>query len=438
MASRYRPVEALVVKAWGQVVGAVVPVEVRGEPYFAFEYDPSWVRGGMELAPLLMALNMRKRVFMFGSLNRATYFGLPPMLSDSLPDRYGNALIDAALGQRGVGPDQISALDRLAYVGARGMGALTFDPRHEPRAPKATALELAELAEQARRLVAGDRIAKDARGLAQLIEVGTSAGGARAKAVVAWNRTTGEFRAGNLNAAAGFEQWLLKFDGSDHDAAGAQAAVDNGRVEYAYSLMARAAGIDMAETHLLVDDSQPGTPLAHFMSKRFDRTADGKRLHMQTLCAIAGMDFAYSRAHDYTGYLLAVDGLGLGEDAMAEAFRRMVFNIAARNGDDHTKNFAFLMDERGRWTLAPAYDLTYHPWMSKHEMSVNGKFSAIGMRDVLAVADRFRIPAARAIVRDVVAAIDEWPALARAAGVADDLIDVITQSLGESTKRLRR
>jgi len=431
--SRYRAVDALLVKAWGKLVGAVVPVPNRGRLAFAFEYDRSWLREHLELAPILMPLDPRKRVFMFGDLNHATFLGLPPMLSDSLPDRYGNALIETALAQRGVAADAITALDRLAYVGNRGMGALTFDPRREPSAPKATVLELADLAEQARRLIAGDLTATDARGVARLIEVGTSAGGARAKATLAWNRKTGEFRAGNAAVPAGFEQVLLKFDGSDAAASGLQAAVDSGRVEYAYSLMARAAGIDMAETHLLVDGDA-----AHFMSKRFDRGPHGVRHHMQTLCALAGMDYAYSRAHDYSGYLLAVHRLGLGEAAMAEAFRRMVFNVAARNGDDHTKNHAFLMDEAGAWSLAPAYDLTFSPWGGTHELSVNGKFADVGLRDVMAVADRFQITGARLIVRDVVAAVDEWTSLAASAGVQRTLSTSIQTAIAESTKRLRR
>jgi len=422
----YRPVDALVVKAWGVVVGAVVP---HTGGYFAFQYEPGWARLGIELSPSLMPTRPIGQVHVFAALDRGTYHGLPPMLSDSIPDRFGNALINAHLGQRGVAPNQITALDRLAYVGSRGMGALTFEPRNEPHRPKATALELVELAEQARRAAAGE-LGDDGHidDIAQLIEVGTSAGGARAKAVVAWNRGTGQLRAGNADAPNGFEHWLLKFDGSDPAAEGLARAIDSGRVEYAYSLMARDAGIDMAETHLLEAEGAGGEPRAHFMTRRFDRPGGKERIHMQTLCAIAGMDYGFHGVHDYSGYLLEVASLGLD---LGQAFRRMVFNVLARNGDDHTKNFSFLMDRHGAWQLAPAYDLTFHPWLGRHQMSVAGRFGTISSDDVLAVADRFQVHDARRIVNEVLTAVTRWREHAAAAGIPADLAEQIEESLAK-------
>lgn len=399
----YKRVEVLNVYIWGEHVGAVA-ASGRG---YAFEYVPSWRRRDIELAPLLMPLSSRRRIHEFPALSEETYHGLPPMLADAVPDRFGNGIIDSVLAREGVLPGEISALDRLAYVGARGMGALTFAPDTSPKTPH-TAVEMNHLVEAARPALQGDlnttHVATES--LNQLIQVGTSAGGARAKAVIAWNTTTGEMRAGGIAAPAGFEQWLVKFDGvgADHQLGNAKSY---GHTEYAYHLMAAAAGVEMSTCQLLEEGGR-----AHFITRRFDRRGtDGSRLHLQSLCAVAALDFNAIATNDYASLFTTADALGI-EDR-DQLFRRMVFNVLASNNDDHTKNHAFLMSEDGTWSLSPAYDLTfaYNPasgWTAKHLMSVNGKFESIARTDLHAVGDTFSVPGYRTIIREVQAAVSGW------------------------------
>lgn len=420
----YVPVELVEVRAWGSTVGALAPAG-RG---FAFEYDPAWRRRGIELSPLLMPTADRRRVFQFSGLAAETFHGLPPLLADSLPDRFGNALIDAWMARQGVDPAAITALDRLGYLGRRGLGALEFAPETAPAAPRPTALDLGELVLAARRAVAGTLDHGDAeaeRALRSIIQVGTSAGGARAKAVVHWNPVTGELRSGQLEPAAGFEPWLLKFDGVGPDLE-LGAPEGYGRIEYAYSLMARAAGIEMAETRLLEEGGR-----AHFMTRRFDRADDGSKLHLQSLCGLAALDYNQVGVHDYAELFTAIEALGLGSVAKQQAFLRMAFNVASANNDDHTKNHAFLMEPEGAWRLAPAYDLSYahNPlgrWTAQHLMGVNGRFRDIGRGDLLAVAERFGIAGALGLLRAVDAALAHWPEHAAAAGVPQPVVAAIT------------
>jgi serine/threonine-protein kinase HipA len=372
------------------------------------------------------------RRHVFGDLDPQTFRGVPPMLADSIPDRFGNALIDARLAREGVAPGAVTALDRLGYVGRRGMGALEFEPDTGPRDPEPATVELSTLVGAARAAVAGNLADEGAEtGLHQLLAVGTSAGGARAKAVIAWDRATGEMRAGNIPVDSGFEQWVLKFDGvSPNQPAHLGSPAGYGRIEYAYSLMAREAGIDMAITHLLEEGGR-----AHFMSKRFDR--DGaSRLHMQSLCALGAVDFNLVGANEYASYIAHIDALGLGEAARVEAYRRMVFNVLASNNDDHSKNFSFLMDPAGTWSLAPAYDITFaydphNQWLSRHLMGVEGKFTGIGRRDLLAFASRFQIPGAGGVIGQVENALGAWPNYARRAGVPGDQRDAIGARLAQ-------
>ena len=417
----YRHVEVLRVRAWGRDVGAVA----AGRRGHTFEYEPGWARDGVELAPLLMRTRERTGVFRFPQLAEHTFHGLPPMLADAVPDRFGNALIDATLAREGVNARDVSALDRLAYVGTRAMGALTFHPETYPPA-HATAVEMNELVTAARAALQGhlgDEPLRT-RAMQDLLAVGTSAGGAHAKAVLAWNRTTGEMRAGNVDVPPGFEQWLLKIDGLDDTGARLGVPRQDGRVEYAYSLMAHAAGIDMAECELLEEGGR-----AHFVTRRFDRPGtDGARLHSQTLCALTGADFNQIDTHDYASLFITMRDLGVG--ATEQAFRRVVFNVAAGNVDDHTKNISFLMSEDGTWSLAPAYDLTfaYAPgarYTNRHLMSVNGKFDAIDGPDLLALADRFEVPGARQAVRDVADVVSSWREFAGQAGVDPQQTDEI-------------
>ena len=409
----YRPVDLIEVRAWGATVGGVSIDPGLG--YYVFEYDPKWQARGIELAPLTMPVSQSLHVFPL--LPEATYKRLPAMLADALPDDFGNALIDAWMAREGVPKSAITPLDRLAYLGARGMGALEFRPTRGPRHRKATAVAISRLVVSARNALSGkfDGDRETEAAITNLIQVGTSAGGARAKAVIAWNPETLEIRSGQLPADPGFDYWLLKLDGvgKDHELG---TGGFYGRIEYAYYLMAKAAGIEMFESRLLEENDR-----AHFMTRRFDRQ-NGSKQHIQTLCAMQHLDFKQRGTHDYNQYFQAITALRLPETALEEGFRRMVFNVLAANCDDHTKNLSFLMDESGKWQLAPAYDVThaYNPkgeWTYQHLMSVNGKFQDITRADLEAVGDRFLIPGYRRIIKSVSEAVGRWPEFAGAAGL---------------------
>jgi serine/threonine-protein kinase HipA len=304
-------------------------------------------------------------------------------------------------------------------MGRRGLGALEFKPARGPRpAESSAAIEMAALVESARRAVQGeiDTDAHAEAAIAQIIQVGTSAGGARAKAVVAWNPVTAEIRAGQFHVQAGFEHWLIKFDGVGIDER-LGVSQDYGRIEYAYHLMARAAGIAMSPCRLLEENGR-----AHFMTQRFDRDGNAKH-HLQTLCGLAHLDYRQKATHDVGQLLLTIDRLQLGYPAMEEAFRRTAFNVMAANCDDHTKNASFLLREGGAWELAPAYDVThaYNPrgeWTYQHLMSVNGRFAGIERDDLMVLADRFGIGTAPQVMRQVAEAVSSWPEFARHAGVS--------------------
>lgn len=417
----YTPTNVINVFAWGKSVGAVAQDSSTG--YYAFEYDDSWIRRGIELAPLTMPLG--RTVYAFPNLSLETYKRLPAALADALPDKFGNALIDAYLAQQGVNPEAIKPLDRLAYMASRSMGALEFRPAKGPRTKQPTAVALSELVGASRRALAGhfagDKETEAA--LLNLIQVGTSAGGARAKAVISWNRDTNEIQSGQYAAKPGFEHWLLKLDGvgEDHELGSSE---QYGRIEYAYANMAKQAGIEMAECHLLEENGR-----AHFMTKRWDREGETK-IHVQTLCAMAELDFNQRGAHDYAQYFLVLNQLGMGPDERAQAFRRMVFNVLAANCDDHTKNLSFILPEGGNWALSPAYDVThaYAPtgqWTYQHLMSVNGKFIGITFKDMIAVAERFEVPKPTAIIREVREALEAWSDFAKAAGISAAIRDSI-------------
>jgi serine/threonine-protein kinase HipA len=419
----YKAVDVIEVQIWGRTVGAVARDPALG--YYAFEYDPAFVRSGTELAPIMMPLAAGREPFVFPALPESTYLRLPGMLADALPDDFGNALIDAWMADNGVTKAAITPLDRLAYMGKRGVGALEFKPVRGPAEPKSTALRLSQLVESARSAVHGvidrDHLAKAA--LAQIIQVGTSAGGARAKAVVSWNPSTNEIRAGQFDVSPAFEHWLLKLDGMGADRE-LGAGQDYGRIEYAYHLMALASGIAMSPSRLLEENGR-----AHFMTKRFDRDGNGKH-HLQTLCAMAHVDYRQKATHDASQLFLAIDQLRLGYAAMEEAFRRVAFNVMAANCDDHTKNVSFLLREGGSWELAPAYDLTHahNPkgdWTYQHLLAVNGKFSGISRDDLLAVADRFGIGTAPRVLKQVAAAVSAWPDHAAKANVREADIEQI-------------
>jgi len=413
----YTPVHIVEVRIWGKAVGAVA-LDPKLE-YYAFEYQPAFLRSGIDLAPLTMPIDAASEPFVFPDLPDLTYRRLPGMLADALPDDFGNALIDAWMARQGVSQSQITPLDRLAYMGKRGLGALEFKPSRGPgRSRPSTAIQLSVLVESARRAVQGqaDTDAHAQAALAQIIQVGTSAGGARAKAVIAWNPRTREIRAGQFDVQPGFEHWLIKLDGVGTDER-LGIGQDYGRIEYAYHRMATAAGIAMAACRLLEEDGR-----AHFMTKRFDRDGN-KKHHLQTLCGLAHLDYRQKATHDVSQLLLAIDRLGLGYEALEQVFRRIVFNVMAANCDDHSKNVSFLLREGGTWELAPAYDLTHacNPngeWTYQHLMSVNGKFGDISRDDLMVVADRFGVGTAESVVADVRDAVSSWPDFAREASVS--------------------
>ncbi|MCH8895966.1 MAG: type II toxin-antitoxin system HipA family toxin, partial [Proteobacteria bacterium] len=346
------------VKLWGRTIGAVSLAD--GGQVAAFEYDAAFADSGIEISPITMPLSAR--IYSFADLSRETFYGLPGLLADSLPDKFGNALIDAWLATQGRQPDSFNAIERLCYTGARGMGALEFSPAIGPQALEANQVQIDRLVELATDVLthrndfgvsfAG---AGKEQALNDILRVGTSAGGARAKAVIAWNRSTNEVRSGQVPAGEGFEYWLLKFDGvkgnQDKELEDPQGY---GVIEYAYWKMAGDCGITMSECRLFEENGRQ-----HFMTRRFDRPAGGGKLHLQSLGALAHYDFNDAGAYAYEQALLVIRQLGLPMRATEEQYRRMVFNVVARNQDDHVKNIAFLMDKAGNWSLAPAFAMTY-------------------------------------------------------------------------------
>jgi serine/threonine-protein kinase HipA len=422
-------VRAIEVRAWDQRIGAAALDPGLG--YYVFAFDPKWQRTGIELAPLTMPVDNPQRKFVFPNLPEPTFQRLPGMLADALPDDFGNALIDAWMADHGMTRSEVTPIDRLAYMAKRGTGALEFRPARGPNRESSAPLEMKTLVEDARKLIQGD-LSHDAHAravLANLIHVGTSAGGARAKAVIAWNPKTNILRSGQFDTPEGFEHWLLKFDGVGKYAELGTGA-DYGRIEYAYHLMAKQAGIEMYPCRLLEENGR-----AHFMTRRFDREViDGRTVkhHMQTLCAMEHMDFKQRGTHAYAQLFMATLRLKLGDEALEQVFRRMVFNVMARNCDDHTKNFAFRLKQGGTWELAPAYDVThaYNPkgeWTYQHLMSVNGKFNDITRKDLLEEADRFSVPGRSSALADVRSALESWPEAAKEARLRDSAVDRVAK-----------
>jgi serine/threonine-protein kinase HipA len=404
-------VRAVEVRLWDRTVGAVAPLV--GKPgIYEFEYHPEFAATGLALSPLMLPLAPRVR-YSFAALDIDTYFGLPGLLADSLPDRFGNALINEYLVRHGIAAEQITTLQRLLYIGKRAMGALEFAPPISDSTGAAVVmpLTLATLVEDARRALQG----QTSEVMQQIIDVGSSAGGARAKAVVGWNPTTKAVVSGQFELSPGFEHWILKFDVGEDKALGHTQGW--GRIEYVHYQMATAAGITMSPCELLEENGR-----AHFMTRRFDRAGNDK-LHLHSLCGIAHLDFNTPAVHSYEQYLRTILDLNLGAKALEQGWLRCVFNVAAVNCDDHTKNLAFLMDAAGRWSLAPAYDMCFahNPaadrWTRRHQMLVRGKAWDIGAADLLSLADEFGIKRARVLLKRVVDAVRTWPALATDAGV---------------------
>ncbi|MBV1880996.1 MAG: type II toxin-antitoxin system HipA family toxin [Pseudomonadales bacterium] len=416
------------VQLWGTKIGSV-SWDIQREIGF-FSYDKPFLKSGIQLSPIQMPLS--EEVYSFPALNRNTYKGIPGLLADALPDKFGNLLINQWLQQQGRDPKTFSPVERLCYMGKRGMGGLEFTPSISGHYEDVTHIQVDKLVSLANRVLSlqdkldvglfADKGGLSEKNLRSIISVGTSAGGARAKAVIAWDKKTNQVMSGQLPHTEGFEYYLLKFDGVAHNKDKELCdPLGFGRTEYAYYLMAREAAIDMNECRLLEENGR-----AHFMTKRFDRLDSGGKLHMQSLCAIAHYDFNMAGAYSYEQAMQVMKKMDIVDlqASLEQQYRRMIFNIAARNQDDHTKNIAFLMDRSGQWSLSPAFDVTYSynpegEWTSQHQMSINGKRDDFVKSDLIQVAKVANLSDRKAnlIINEVLNVVGEWSRFANKAGV---------------------
>ena len=412
------------INIWGQRAGVVMWNENTQSA--VFEYEPSFERLGLNLSPIMMPLRPH-HPYLFTSISKDTFMGLPGLLADALPDAYGKALLDRWLAT--IGRTFANPVERLCYQGKRSMGALEFEPAQDTFLEKDAKIEIDSLVEVAREALnqkskLDTSLSQDRKeALINIIKVGTSAGGQRAKAVIAYNEKTQEVRSGQIDAPDGFEHWLLKLDGVTNQELGDPKFY--GLIEYVYYLMAKDAGIDMMPCRILSENGR-----SHFMTKRFDRIGGKEKLHMQTLCGIAHYDYKMLRAYSYEQAFQVMRQLRLPYIQAEEMFRRMVFNVVARNQDDHTKNISFLMDKTGKWRLSPAYDISwsYNPegkWTSQHQMSINNKWSNFTMDDLLTVAFSMNIKAPREIIEKAIHAIAQWPVYASSLGIPKETIEII-------------
>jgi len=421
------------IKIWDNTVGAISWDPQRGVAYF--EYEPSFLNNQLDLSPIKMSTNnARGRIFSFPELIRSnTFKGLPGMLADVLPDKYGNELINVWLNKNGRPADSMNPVELLCFIGKRGMGALEFEPVISGAFDKSTKIEMSQLIDIAQAILSKKQQFKvklsneDAKALSDILKIGTSAGGARAKAVIAFNQKTGEVKSGQADVSKGFEHWLIKFDGVTD----AEIGVSNGygRVEMAYHLMAKQAGIQMMECRLYEENER-----AHFMTKRFDREKNNQKLHVQSFCALNHFDFNEVNSFSYEQLFQTMRSLRLPYPDAEQLFRRMAFNVMARNCDDHTKNFSFIMNQEGDWSLAPAFDIchAYRPnsiWVSQHALSINGKRNNISKDDLLVVATNMNIKKAPAILNQISSIVKSWKDFATETKVKPKLRDAIGETL---------
>ena len=412
-----------IVKIWGKKVGVVFWDITKNVA--VFEFDKVFLDSSLDISPIHLSLkktSSNRTVYTFPYLNFETYKGLPGFIADSLPDKFGNQIINAWLAQQGRAIESFNPVERLCYIGKRAMGALEFEPEIENKKATSSVLEIDDLIAFAK-LVLDEKAdfhtnLKNKEGFSELLQISSSAGGARAKAIIAYNQTTGEVRSGQIDGLDGFEYWIIKFDGVTNQQLGDPKGYGN--IEYAYYLMAKEAGITMMESQLKKENNR-----AHFMTKRFDRVAYEK-IHMQTLCGLAHFDYNQPGMYSYEQCFQIMRELRLSYTDQEQMFRRMVFNIMARNQDDHTKNISFLMNKDGNWKLSPAYDVTfaYNPsnfWLQFHQMTINGKKSAIVLSDVLAVAENMNIKNPKRIIEEVKNSILNWHNFAQLAEINKDV-----------------
>ena len=397
-----------------------------------FEYDKKFLNSGIELSPFMMPLS--GRIYSFPELVRLEAFhGLPGLFADSLPDKFGNAVIEQWLISHGRSISSFSAIERLCYTGKRGMGALEYVPATETAASDED-IDVTDMVELATEVLADKEqsvLDQNKAAVAQLIEIGSSAGGARAKAVISWNPKTGIIKSGQVKAGEGFEQWIIKFDGVSKN--GDHGLVDKKQyslIEYAYYLMALDSGIDMMECRIFSKDG-----FDHFMTRRFDRK-DGKKIHVQTFAAIKHIDYNQIGAYSYEAYAECARKLGIGKEGIKQLFRRMVFNVLSANCDDHVKNFAFQMDRQGKWSLSPAYDLTfaYNPnnkWISEHQMLINNKSSRITDNDMILSGIQMGLTREYcvSVVEEIRQVVNNWYEYAMKAGISDSRSEEISHGI---------
>lgn len=418
---------------WGTRIGAVAQDGIDDIP--KFNYDKEFLQSGIEVSPIVMPAS--ERIYSFPALSRQTFYGLPGLLADSLPDKYGTKLIERYLAERGRSIQSLTAVERLLYTGKRGMGALEFFPQKNYGMAEDAPVDINAMVELASAILTNREnihISIKDNAMEQIINVGTSAGGARAKAVIAWNRQSGDIRSGQIDAGKGYEYWLIKFDGvkNNKDKGDKEDGQAYTRIEYAYYLMAREAGIIMCDCRLYQESGR-----YHFMTRRFDRDEAGGKIHMQTLGALAHYDYNMPGVYSYEQAAHIIERLEIGQKAVEQFFRRMVFNIITRNQDDHVKNISFLMSRTGQWHLAPAYDITYandmgNYWLAKHQMSMNGKTENFECEDFYACGKAMNLSKARVkkICEEVKASTLLWEQCARDAFLEErDMEEVKAQFL---------
>lgn len=418
------------IRMWGDTVGFAD--WDRRRQCAVFQYEPGFLKRGLEISPVVMPLSAR--AYRFDGLNRETFHGLPGLLSDSVPDNYGNELINAWLRGKGVPISGFTPLDRLCYIGSRGMGALEYEPaegRDESADPVDVDL-LSSLAADVVRMREDFSADLSEKGMRDLLSIGTSAGGARGKAVIALDDITGEVRSGQLDLPD-HSYWIVKFD-TEPEGTGRKGYCE---IEYAYHLMARECGLDMTECRLLDTGRKK-----HFMTRRFDRVG-GVRAHVQTLCALAHYDFRVPGRYSYEDAFRIMRRLGMPYPDLEQLFRRMAFNVIMENRDDHTKNLSFIMDRKGGWNISPAYDVTYaydpdNYWISKHQMSVNGKTEGITKDDILAAAEDAGVRGAEDIVRRISSVAEDWRTYAEDAEVPRDSTERIVRAISKNARASRR
>lgn len=429
--------QVAVVKIWGTLVGAVAWDTDNG--LATFEYDPKFKSLGWDLSPLKMPVSDNQNRFSFIELRKDknseydTFKGLPGLLADALPDKYGNQLINLWLAQQGRPQDSMNPVEKLCFIGTRGMGALEFEPVVIKENKRAFSVEIDNLVNTAQKMLEqreafATNLNKDEeQAVLEILKIGTSAGGARPKALIAWNEKTGEVKSGQTKAPKGFEHWLIKLDGVSDVQLGSSHGY--GRVEMAYYNMAKACGIDMMPSRLLEENGR-----AHFMTRRFDREGGEIKHHIQTFCALKHFDYNEVNSFSYEQLFQCMRELKLNYADAEQMFRRMVFNVISQNCDDHTKNFSFLLRQGGKWELAPAYDVchAYRPgseWVSQHALSINGKRINITKEDLLVIGESIRCKKASEIVDEINDTLNQWKQFANEVEVKPTLRDEIAKTL---------